>query len=75
MGNKRRWAEVPQYYGFGAVDANAAVTAAGNYTAGSLGSQSTSSWITQSVDANLGEKRQLIGLLITPLQGPLSTFG
>ena len=44
------------YYGFGAVDANAAVTAAGTYTAGSLGSQSTSSWITQSVDANLGEK-------------------
>ena len=40
----------------GDLDANAAVTAAGTYTAGSLGSQSTSSWITQSVDANLGEK-------------------
>jgi subtilisin family serine protease len=43
------------YYGFGGVDATAAVNAAKHYTAGSLGTQSTIDWIsTGTIDLDIG---------------------
>lgn len=43
------------YYGFGGVDATAAVNAAKTYTAGSLGTQSTADWVsTGTIDLDIG---------------------
>jgi hypothetical protein len=43
------------YYGFGGIDATAAVNSAKSYTGGSLGAQSTLDWIsTGTIDLDIG---------------------